>query len=119
MTGGRGPWSHAEYPFAKHDARQWAAWGFDYLKYDWNPNDVPHVTEMADALRASGRDLVYSLSNSAPFDHAEDWARLANCWPRPATSATLGGASAQSASRSCAGYLTPVPAIGTTPTCWW
>jgi alpha-galactosidase len=80
VTGGRGPWSHAKYPFAKNDARQWATWGFDYLKYDWNPNDVQHVTEMADALRASGRDLVYSLSNSAPFDHAEDWARLANCW---------------------------------------
>jgi alpha-galactosidase len=35
---------------------------------------------MAEALRASGRDLVYSLSNSAPFDLAADWAQLANCW---------------------------------------
>ena len=35
---------------------------------------------MADALKASGRDIVYSLSNSAPFDGAADWARLANCW---------------------------------------
>ncbi len=25
-------------------------------------------------------DIVYSLSNSAPFAHAADWARLANCW---------------------------------------
>jgi alpha-galactosidase len=41
---------------------------------------VPHVTEMADALRASGRDLVFSLSNSAPFKEAAEWARLANCW---------------------------------------
>jgi alpha-galactosidase len=72
--------NHGEYPFAENDARQWAAWGFDYLKYDWNPNDVEHVKEMADALRNSGRDLVYSLSNSAPFDHAADWARLANSW---------------------------------------
>lgn len=77
---GQGAWSHGEYPFAQNDARQWAAWGFDYLKYDWNPNDVPHVTEMAKALRASGRDIVFSLSNSAPFDHVSDWVRLANCW---------------------------------------
>jgi alpha-galactosidase len=69
-----------QYPFAAADAKQWAAWGFDYLKYDWNPNDVPHVAEMADALRASGRDIVFSLSNAAPFEHAADWTRLANSW---------------------------------------
>ncbi len=73
-------WRHGKVSFAENDARQWAAWGMDYLKYDWNPNDVPHVTEMARALRASGRDIVYSLSNSAPFEHAADWARLAHCW---------------------------------------
>jgi alpha-galactosidase len=72
--------SHGKYPFASNDAKQWAAWGFDYLKYDWNPNDLPHVTQMHDALLASGRDVVYSLSNSAPFAQAADWARLANCW---------------------------------------
>jgi alpha-galactosidase len=71
---------HGKYPFAENDAKQWADWGFDYLKYDWNPNDVPHVTEMSEALRKSGRDVVYSLSNTAPFEHAADWARLANCW---------------------------------------
>jgi alpha-galactosidase len=68
------------YAFAAADARQWAAWGFDYLKYDWNPNDGPHVAEMAAALRASGRDLVFSLSNAAPYGHAAEWARLANSW---------------------------------------
>ncbi len=73
-------WRHGEHSFAVNDARQWAAWGFDYLKYDWNPNDVPHVEEMSKALRQSGRDIVYSLSNSAPHAHAADWARLANCW---------------------------------------
>jgi alpha-galactosidase len=73
-------WRHGRYSFAEEDARQWAAWGFDYLKYDWNPNDVPHVEEMARALRHCGRDIVFSLSNSAPFAQAADWARLANCW---------------------------------------
>jgi len=71
---------HGKTPFALADARQWAEWGIDYLKYDWNPNDVEHVRQMADALRYSGRDLVYSLSNSAPFDQADEWAAYANAW---------------------------------------
>jgi alpha-galactosidase len=73
-------WRHGNYPFAENDAKQWAEWGFDYLKYDWFPNDVPHVQQMCKALRSCRRDIVYSLSNSAPFEHAADWARLANCW---------------------------------------
>ena len=66
--------------FAGADAKQWAAWGFDYLKYDWNPNDVDSTSEMNLALRKSGRDIVLSLSNSAPFEHAQDWVSLANAW---------------------------------------
>ncbi|MBE0534316.1 MAG: NPCBM/NEW2 domain-containing protein [Phycisphaerae bacterium] len=73
-------WRHGTHAFAVNDAKQWAAWGVDYVKYDWNPNDVPHAAEMADALRGSGRDIIYSLSNGAPFEHAADWAKLANCW---------------------------------------
>ena len=74
------PYAVGKYSFAREDARQWADWGFDYLKYDWNPIEVPQVREMADALNSSGRDFVYSLSNHAPFSGAPDWARLANCW---------------------------------------
>jgi len=74
------PWAIGKYSFAAADARQWAAWGVDYLKYDWNPNEVPETAEMARALRDSGRDIIYSLSNSAPFEGAADWARLANSW---------------------------------------
>ncbi len=66
--------------FAAADAKQWAAWGFDYLKYDWNPNDVGSTAEMNQALRQSGRDIALSLSNSAPFEHAADWTHLANAW---------------------------------------
>ena len=62
------------------DARQFAAWGIDYLKYDWNPIEAPAVTRMRDALRAGGRDIVYSLSNNAPFEKARLWAELVNCW---------------------------------------
>jgi alpha-galactosidase len=73
-------WRNGKYSFAGNDACQWAAWGFDYLKYDWNPFDVPHVSEMSVALRATGRDIVFSLSNSAPFQEAADWSRWANSW---------------------------------------
>ncbi len=66
--------------FADADARQWAEWGFDYLKYDWYPNDLPHVEAMGRALRASGRDIVYSLSNTTPIALAAEFSRWANCW---------------------------------------
>ena len=75
-----GKWVHGKYRFHENDAHQWAEWGIDYLKYDWHVLDVPHVSDMATALRWCGRDIIYSLSNSAPFDHADDWVRLANCW---------------------------------------
>jgi alpha-galactosidase len=73
-------WRFGQHSFAAQDARQWAAWGVDYLKYDWFPNDVPHVREMADALHATGRDIVYSLSNTGIYDHAPDYMHLANVW---------------------------------------
>jgi alpha-galactosidase len=73
-------WRCGKNYFAENDARQFADWGFDYLKFDWLPNDVPHTAGMAAALRKTKRDIVFSLSNTAPFDHAADWAKLANCW---------------------------------------
>ena len=69
-----------KYSFTAADAAQFGEWGFDYLKYDWAPNDVEHTREIANALRKTGRDIVLSLSCAAPIDHAADWARLANCW---------------------------------------
>ena len=70
--------------FVAADVKQWTTWGFDYLKYDWNI-DQKNTKEMADALRASGRDIVLSLSNTAPFNDpqrgsATDWKTLANAW---------------------------------------
>jgi len=73
-------WTFGKYSFAQEDAKQWAAWDVDYLKYDWFPNDVPHVAEMAAALKATGRDIVYSLSNTGIYDNAADYVQLANLW---------------------------------------
>ncbi|MBE2212850.1 MAG: putative Ig domain-containing protein [Opitutaceae bacterium] len=68
------------YTFEAADARQWAEWGVDYLKYDWTPNDIPTTKRMADALAALPRDIVYALSNTAPYNHAPEYARLAQAW---------------------------------------
>jgi alpha-galactosidase len=47
------------------DARQYAKWGVDYLKYDWcytgTRNPEAAYTIMAKALRESGRDIVFSI----------------------------------------------------------
>lgn len=47
------------------DALTYARWGIDYLKYDWcnteNVNSKGAYALMAKALRASGRDIVFSL----------------------------------------------------------
>jgi alpha-galactosidase len=51
------------------DARTYAAWGIDYLKYDWcsaskvyQDSDMQAVYQkMGDALRATSRPIVYSL----------------------------------------------------------
>lgn len=81
---------HGKFPFADNDAEQWAVWGIDYLKYDWNPrNSSPretpedfhtHSATMAKALRKSKRDVVFSYSNSMPFDDIADQSQLYNCW---------------------------------------
>jgi alpha-galactosidase len=73
-------WRHGRYSFAEADAGQWAAWGIDYVKYDWAPIDVPHAAMMFKALRGSGRDIVLSLSNAADIALAAEWPKVANCW---------------------------------------
>src|SRR6185437_9603943 len=67
------------YRFEKNDAKQMAEWGVDYLKYDWRI-DQNSAERMSEALKNSGRDIFYSLSNSAPFSLAKDWERIANSW---------------------------------------
>ena len=71
---------HAEYSFADKDARQWADWGFDYLKYDWNPIDYWHIRDIHNAIEATGRDIVLSLSNSAKVSMGPGIMQYAQCW---------------------------------------
>ena len=66
--------------FCDADARQWGEWGFDYVKYDWHPNDLPTTRRLATGLRAAGRDIVLSLSNAAEFDSILALSPLASSW---------------------------------------
>jgi alpha-galactosidase len=69
-----------KFSFVEQDVRQWAAWGVDYLKYDWVPIDVPTATTMAEQLRKTPRDIVYTLSNNARPTVAGDLSQVANAW---------------------------------------
>jgi alpha-galactosidase len=63
-AGYEGSYGHEE-----QDARTFAAWGIDYLKYDWCGARTLYADDqmraiyqkMGDALRATGRPIVYSL----------------------------------------------------------
>jgi alpha-galactosidase len=71
------------------DARQFAAWGVDFLKYDWcSPtgtiNDqVATFARMRDALAATGRPIVYSINPNSIHEKTgplRDWGDVANMW---------------------------------------
>jgi alpha-galactosidase len=66
--------------FVQRDIEEWVRWGIDYLKYDWKLIDVEHCREIYECLQRCDRDVALSLSNKAPFSHAKEWARMANCW---------------------------------------
>lgn len=68
-----------KYRFEINDALQMGEWGFDYLKYDWRI-DVNSAERMSSALKKSGRDIVFSISNNAPIEKAADWAGVTNAW---------------------------------------
>jgi alpha-galactosidase len=74
------PYAIGKYTFVDQDVRQWATWGIDYLKYDWNPIELPETKKMYNALRASGRDIFLSLSNSTPYHSIDSLSKYANSW---------------------------------------
>ncbi len=71
------------YGHVKTDARTFADWGFDYLKYDlcsgeWFYDDADTVKrsyyEMGAALQATGREFIFSLCEYGRFD-VGSWGR--------------------------------------------
>jgi alpha-galactosidase len=70
--------------FEFQDARQYAAWGVDYLKFDWCSTTTQDARSsyslMHDALKASGRPIVFSIcewGTSKPWLWAGD---VGNLW---------------------------------------
>jgi len=62
-------------------ARQFASWGVDYLKIDGvGSSDIPDVQAWATALRKTGRQINYALSNNLAIADAATWRKLANSW---------------------------------------
>ena len=66
--------------FEKEDAARWAEWGFDYLKYDWSKCDIEHSRVMAEALRETDRDFVYSLTTLCPAEWAGEYQSIAQMY---------------------------------------
>ena len=70
-AGYEGSYGHEE-----QDARTYAAWGIDYLKYDWcgartlyTDEEMPAIYQkMGDALLKTGRPIVYSLCQYGRLD---------------------------------------------------
>jgi alpha-galactosidase len=76
------------------DAKTYAEWGVDYLKYDWCNTDGQDTRDayakMSQALRASGRPIVFSIcewGNSKPWIWAQGIGQLwratgdiQDCW---------------------------------------
>jgi alpha-galactosidase len=70
-AGYEGSYGHEE-----QDANTYAAWGIDYLKYDWcgartlySDEEMPAIYQkMGDALLKTGRPIVYSLCQYGRFD---------------------------------------------------
>ena len=81
---GPGPRTCGSYPASygheEQDAKMWASWGIDYLKYDWcsagaiYKNDAlqPVYQKMGDALAATGRPIIYSLCEYG-MGNVEKW----------------------------------------------
>ncbi len=77
------PYDMGKYSFARQDAKQWGIWGIDHMKYDWSPITLVETKWMNDALRASGRDIVFSLSNNVTqklLDKIPAVSQHANTW---------------------------------------
>lgn len=66
------------------DARTYASWGVDYLKFDWcntSTQDIPSsYALMRDALKASGRPIVFSLCEWGKDDPWKWAADVGNLW---------------------------------------
>ena len=90
QRGGAYPGATGSQGHETQDANQFAAWGVDYLKYDWcSPagtvdEQVTAFARMRDALHASGRPIVFSINpnsyHPAKTGPVRNWGDVAHLW---------------------------------------
>lgn len=87
--GGAFPGATGSLGHEAQDARTFASWGVDYLKYDWcsgngtRDEQVARFGIMRDALRATGRPIVYSINPNSYHAITGDkynWGQVADMW---------------------------------------
>ncbi len=62
-------------------ARLLASWGVDYIKIDGvTINDLADVQAWSKALKNSGRDIAFGLSNTLDPNYGALWKRYSNAW---------------------------------------
>lgn len=106
------------------DAKAFAAWGVDYLKYDWCKANEDGVdaqqafTTMGSALKATGLLIFYSIHRE-PQQPVDPWRpAVANSWRTTSDISDNWASMIGKAHSNQPLAPSPGPAPGTTPTCW-
>jgi alpha-galactosidase len=63
-----------------NNAAQWNRWGFDYLKYDWVPNEGFSADLMKQHLLKQDRDFAFCTTVLCKPEYADYWKRNCNSW---------------------------------------
>ncbi len=64
----------------ENNAKQWDAWGFDYLKYDWNPTDTINAEIMRQHLLKRKRDFGFCVTVNALYQYVSYWSKYCNSY---------------------------------------
>ena len=66
----------------KNNVLQWTEWGFDYLKYDWDPTDPVNAEIMRQELLAAERDFGFCVTVNALPCYNSYWSTHCNSYRR-------------------------------------
>ncbi len=64
----------------ENNAKQWDAWGFDYLKYDWSPTDTVNAELMRQQLLKLHRDFGFCVTVAALYQYVSYWSKYCNSY---------------------------------------
>ena len=64
----------------ENNAKQWEEWGFDYLKYDWQPCDTFNADLMKKALLRRNREMAFCVTVDAKYHFGKYWQKNCTSW---------------------------------------